>query len=157
MVNVYTAGYMAGERSDRFDWRRAAHQLMVEQWNRWYAESPRRPALSVRWLHPGVPDGEIPGSGNPDIYTPRDVLMIRKADMLLAYIDLSVARCLGAVWEMGMAHGMGKPIIMVDMSPEIDSLDLQRSTATSVWTSLEDGVKALAFVAKGFAKCEYVK
>ena len=148
MVNVYTAGYMAGEGSDRFDWRKKAASLLSMQ--RQVFEDDR--TNPVQWLNPGVPKGDIPGSGNPAIYTPRDVLMIRKADILLAYIDLKVAKCLGAVWEMGMAYGMGKPVIMVDMSPEVDSLDLQRSTATAVWPSLEEGVKALAFVAEDIAK-----
>jgi nucleoside 2-deoxyribosyltransferase len=144
MVKVYTAGYMAGDKSDRFDWRVEAERIYQGTLGDYAAQN------NIKWLHPGVPDGAIPGQGNPDIYTPRDVLQIRKADILLAYIDLEVARCLGAAWEMGMAYATGKPVIMVDMSPEIGSLDLQRSTATSVWTSLEDGVKALAFVAQGF-------
>jgi len=131
---VYTAGYMAGIGSDRFDWRKELESLV----------------LAVEWLHPGVPSGAIPGKGNPDIYFARDVALIRHCDVVFAYLDLDVARCLGATAEMGIAYALGKPIIMVDKSPDNDSLDFNRKMSTSVWRTLDDAANVLQFIARGY-------
>lgn len=136
MISVYTCGYMAGKGVDRYNWR----NVLVQQLDGW----------PIRWLHPGVPPGDIPGQGNRMLYGPRDVAQIIECHVLFAYMDLEIARCLGASWEMGAAFAYDKRIIMVDKSLKVGSLDLNRWGADSVWTTLEEGAMALKFIAEGF-------
>ena len=105
---------------------------------------------AIRFLHPGVPPNQIPGQGDPRLYSARDIAQIMACDVLFAYFDLSVNRGLGASVEMGLAYSLQKRIIMVDMSPEIGSLGLNRALADAVWPSLAEGVAHLDFVARGF-------
>lgn len=136
MIKVYTCGYMAGEGSDRFDWRKSLQNMLPDD--------------LIKYLHPGVPNGAIPGQGDPKFYSARDILQIRQCDVLFAYFDLSVAKSLGASLEMGLAYGYEKRIIMVDKSPDIGSLDLNRAIADVVWLDLEGAARHLEFVAEGF-------
>lgn len=130
-VKIYTAGYMI--QGDRFDWRDSLMKRTVFLKN-------------ITWLHPKAVDGSIPGEGDPEIYSSRDVLQIQMCDILLAYIDLSVAKCLGAVFEIGLAYAWQKRIILVDVNPQIHSLDFCRHMSDSVWDNLSDAVFALDFI-----------
>ncbi|WP_428411943.1 nucleoside 2-deoxyribosyltransferase [Pararhizobium sp.] len=136
-MDVYTAGYMAGPGSNRPDWRHDLEHCLLPNLD------------NIRWLHPGVPPGEEPGAGSADMFFPRDILQIRHCDMMFAYLDLSIARCLGACGEIGFAYGLGIPIIMVDCSAGVRSLDFQRKMATAVFHTLEEGAEALRFSAMG--------
>ncbi len=136
MIDVYTCGYTAGEGSPRYDWRKELMKLCTD--------------VPINWLHPAAPPGEIPGQGTKELYGPRDALMIERCDVLFAYIDLDVARCLGASWEMGVAWAYQKQVILVDKSPSIGSLDLNRWASSSLWYELRTGAQALRFIAKGF-------
>lgn len=136
-IKVYTCGYMAGEGSPRYDWRKDLVASLV--------------GTNIIWLHPGCPPGDIPGQGNRALYGPRDALMVKHCDVLFAFIDFEVARCIGASWEMGLAFGYDKRIILVDCQPEIGSLDLNRWGADSVWTKLTEGSAALRFIADGYS------
>ncbi len=136
MVKIYTAGYMAGEGSDRPNWREALVQEMGV-------------CDHITWLHPGVPPGQIPGQGDPRTYMPRDLAQINSCDICVALFDLKYARCLGAASELGILFQQRKPIIMIDKSPDIGSLDFQRSIATCVVDSIPHAADTILFVADG--------
>jgi len=137
MLKVYTAGYMTGKGSKRNDWR----IILVEATE----------FEAIRWLHPGVPKGVIPGKGNPNIYSARDIIQVRIADMIVAYFDLRIARGLGTAHEVGMACALGKPIIMIDRSPEVGSLDFQRQCALSVVLHIQEAAEIISFAAQGLS------
>ena len=131
---VYTAGYMTGSLSDRFNWRKVLEDVMKLK------DSP------IKFLHPQVEAGVIPGQGDNNIYGLNDILLIQKCDLVVAYFDLKVARCLGASLEMGYAHALQKPIIMIDKSPDIGSLDLNRFIASSIHHKISSAAKHLDFI-----------
>lgn len=141
MIKIYTAGYMAGKGSDRPDWR-AELVHCVE----YFLEK------RVDWLNPGVPDGAVPGQGDPSIYMARDLVQINAADILVALFNLEHARCLGAASEIGIAFQQRKPIIMIDESPKIGSLDFARSISTCVVGSIDEAAERVRFVAEGIPK-----
>ncbi len=143
MLRVYTAGYMAGEGSDRFDWRKVL-VTATEDWCKEYEQTRQ-----VCWLNPGVPKNTIPGQGDPDLYSTRDVIQVKTADLIVAYFDLSAARCLGTAHEVGMAYGRGTPFVMIDRSPTIGSLDFQRQCALSVVSGVQKAAEIIAFAAQG--------
>ncbi len=141
MIHIYTAGYMAGPGSDRPDWRAELNKMVG-------AEA----RLNIDWLHPGVPDGVVPGTGDSKLYMVRDLAQINRADAIVALFDLDQARSLGSASEIGIAYAQGKPIIMIDTSREIGSLDFARALSVSVWPSIETAAEAVAFLAKGFPR-----
>lgn len=138
-MRVYTAGYMHGRNIDRHAWRESLEAACQE--------SP------IDWLHPGVFPGDIPGKGNPRNYAARDQLLIQRCDVVFAYFDIAVARCLGAAAEVGYAWGLGKLIIMLNANEETyecGSLDLCRAWTHSEWCSYKEAVDQLKFLADGF-------
>ena len=143
MLKVYTAGYMTGEGSDRFDWRAKLRSSY------WLSDAAQKGQFAVEWLNPGVPEGEAPGAGDSTFYAPRDIIQIKHADLVFAYFDLKVAKCLGAAWELGLAYGLQKQIIMVDRSKEVGSLDLCRAMSDVVVRTIPKGLERLRFIAKG--------
>lgn len=142
MLNVYTAGYMAGKGSDRMDWRKALEAVVAKR-------SGDYPESEIRWLHPGVPHNAVPGKGDPNLYAARDVIQVRHADMMVAYFDLEVARSLGAAHEVGMAYVLGTPVVMIDKSPDVGSLDFQRQCALVVVATIAEAAEVVAFTAPG--------
>lgn len=144
MLNVYTSGYMAGKGSVRIDWRRALEAAVAKR-------GADYPEGEVRWLHPGVPRKAIPGKGDPDLYAVRDIIQIRQADMVVAYFDLQVARSLGTAHEVGMAYALGTPVVMIDKSPDVGSLDFQRQCALVVVSEIGKAAEVVAFTAPGLA------
>lgn len=139
MISIYTAGYMAGPGSERPDWRTELNKKVG-------AEA----RMNIVWLHPGVPDGAVPGQGNSALYMVRDLAQINRADAIVALFDLDQARSLGSASEIGIAYAQGKPIIMIDTSPDIGSLDFARALSVSIWPSIEEAAEAVAFLAEGF-------
>lgn len=142
MISIYTAGYMAGPGSDRLDWR--AELVSAVAFGGTHIGYD-----GVEWLHPGVPEGAIPGQGDPSIYMARDLAQINRADAIVALFDLGLARCIGVSCEIGIAFQQRKPIIMIDLSPDIGSLDFARVIATSVWEDVESAAIAVRFLALG--------
>lgn len=129
---------MHGEGSDRHRWR----DNLVEQCG-----------SNISWLHPGVFPGDIPGKGNPKYYSVRDALLIQKCDVLFAYVDITMARNLGAAAEIGFAWAYGKLVIFVNANEETkncQSLDLCRAWCHAEHDSLSDAIEHLRFLAKGF-------
>ena len=143
MIKIYTAGYMTGPGVDRFDWRMALRDAIR-------VLRPAGDPIPIQWLHPGVPENDIPGQGNPDFYAPRDTLQVYKCDVLTAYFDLEQTAGQGTSFEEGLAYAWQKRIIMIDRSPDKHSLDFNRKMADSVWPTLEKAAEALLFIAEGF-------
>ncbi len=139
MISIYTAGYMAGSGSDRPDWRADLNNAVGPE-----------ARMNINWLHPGVPPGEVPGQGSSALYMVRDLAQINRADAIVALFNLEQARSLGSASEIGIAYAQGKPIIMIDTSPDIGSLDFARALSVSIWPSIEEAAEAIAFLAKGF-------
>ena len=116
---VYTCGYM--QQGARYDWR---------------AELVLR-CRDVEWLHPD------PFATDARIFALRDWLLVKRCDVLFAYVNTNEASNLGTMLEIGIAFALSKPIIMVDKSPENKSLDMAREYAGYVCFELTDGIKCL--------------
>ena len=155
MIKVYTAGYMHGEGSDRFNWRKelqkpirdyfASHFISGDDYSRTCDNFKNY----IHWLNPGVPEGQIPGKGDPQMFVPRDLAQIQACDVMVAQFDLSTARCMGAATEVGLAYAWQKRIIMIDKSPDIGSLDFIRGVADAVYQEYDEAAEALVFIAEG--------
>lgn len=152
-LRVYTCGYMHGEGSDRHRWR----DSLVEQCR---IDTSLRPTRSIPkmqenidWLHPGVLPGAVPGKGDLRQYSVRDALLIQRCDVLFAYVDITVARNLGAAAEIGFAWAYGKLVVMVNANEETklcQSLDLCRAWCHYEFDSWDAAVAHLKFLAEGF-------
>ena len=115
MIKVYTAGYMHGEGSDRPDWRADLRIACKDVFVKKYLHV----GDFITWLNPGVPQGTVPGQGDPKLFGPRDVLQIQRCDVVIVYFDLDVARSMGAALAVGLAYALQKRIIMVYRCPDL--------------------------------------
>ena len=77
-----------------------------------------------------------------DKYVPRDLVLLRQADIVFAFIehwDAEACRHVGTSAEIGYAYALGKVIILVDaFIPKVGSFDFLKSLATSVYTNNYD-------------------
>ncbi len=153
MIKIYTAGYMVGEGVDRPDWRAGLKREIIraikDQYGLTQGNSVTYMNDTIQWLNPAVPRGSIAGQGKPEFYSTRDIIQVKSSDAIVAFYDLNIAKGLGTTIEMGMAYAWQKRIIMIDMSPEIHSLDFNRKIADSVWKNIGDAAIAILFMAEG--------
>ena len=151
MISVYLAGYMTSPDSKRPDWRGPLMEETQKQWKMFGGQSIVD-IVGIKWLCPLTCPGFIPGSNQdqsdlPRLYVPRDEVLVRKADLIVAYIDTRMATGIGASYEMGLARGLNKPIMMIDITPENTSWDLNRNICCAIYKSIPEAAKALAFSA----------
>lgn len=99
------------------------------------------------WPHKAPSKGHSDG-GDPDFYFPRDVALLRSADLLFCVIE-DVGRNIGTSAEVGMAFAWGKPVILVNLCASIHSFQFLEKSSTSVCHSIDAGIDVLKFVVSG--------
>jgi nucleoside 2-deoxyribosyltransferase len=95
------------------------------------------------WPHK-APNHNDHDGGDPDLYFPRDITLLRSADMVFCVIE-DMGRNLGTATEIGMAYAWGKPIILVNLCSHIHSFQFLEKASTTVCHSLDRGLKVLNF------------
>ena len=93
---------------------------------------------------------EYPKQGGPtgkgaDVFFPRDVALLKSADLVFCVIE-DEGRNIGTAAEIGMAYAWNKPVVLVNLCPQILSFNFLEKAATSVCYSLPDGLEALRFI-----------
>ena len=96
------------------------------------------------WPHK-APSRDGPDGGDPNLYFPRDVTLLRSADLVFCLIE-AVGRNIGTAAEVGMAYAWGKPVILVNLCSEVHSFQFLEKASTSVCYSIDEGVEVLSFV-----------
>ena len=96
------------------------------------------------WPHKAPSRGGSDG-GDPDLYFPRDVTLLQSANLVFCVIE-DVGRNIGTAAEIGMAYAWAKPVILVNLCPEVHSFQFLEKSATSVCHSIGEGVEVLSFV-----------
>ena len=109
-LGVYLAGNLHTE------WRSRLKSMLV--------------GVSIEFLEPKQ-------GGTPSQFTPRDLVLIRRCDMLLAFLEewdhSEACRHIGTSAEIGYAHALGKPIILVNAwNQRIGSFEFLEAMAVSV-------------------------
>lgn len=123
-VYVYTAGPMEDE---------VHHDKKRSQWR----EKLPNMAPGIIYLHPRV-DGARFG-----IYFPHDLIYLDKSNMLVVYLNAGDAPRTGTAFEMGRAHAMGKPIILIDERAGDERYNLIRRASNVVVHTFEELEQAL--------------
>jgi len=96
------------------------------------------------WPHKALNENGSDG-GNPDVYFPRDVVLLRSANLVFCVIE-NEGRNIGTAAEIGMAYAWGKPVILVNLCPDIHSFKFLEKASTTVCYSLEEGLEVLRFL-----------
>jgi hypothetical protein len=85
---------------------------------------------------------------DPNEYTFWDLHYIKQCDILFAYLEKDNPSGLGLIFEIGVAYGLSKTIILVDEKSDQDELfkkyfKIVRHASTSIFNSFDDGLKYL--------------
>lgn len=83
--------------------------------------------------------------GDADIFFPRDMVLLRSSDAVFCVIE-NEGRNIGTSAEVGMAYAWGKPIILVNLCPDIHSFRFLEKASTTTCYSLQQGLKVLQFL-----------
>ena len=88
------------------------------------------------------------GLDNPDQYVTWDVHFVKECDIFFAYIEETNPSGYGLAFELGLAYGLNKTIILVDeKSPKEDNFDkyfkITHRPASIVFNNFQDGIKFL--------------
>ncbi len=94
-------------------------------------------APGIMYLHPRV-DGARFG-----IYFPHDLIYLDKSNMLVVYLNAGDAPRTGTAFEMGRAHAMGKPIILIDERKDDERYNLIRQASNVIVHTFEELEQAL--------------
>jgi len=113
-ITVYLAGGMVG------DWQKRVMEAV--------------PGLN--YINPQ--DHKLP---SPDDYTTWDLLGIKRADLVFAYLSLSNPSGIGLALEVGYAKGLGKTVIFVDEKGFYTHI--VRSAADTWTDNFENGLRIL--------------
>lgn len=130
MISVYLAGHIHTK------WRKDVIAIVNSD--------------KINWLQP-FDDHEYSHNMGPEIYTIRDLVLVRKADIVFAYLQKridSINRYVGTSAEIGLAKGLGKTIILVNELREIHSFDFLEQLADSAFEDLEKGLATLKYIVK---------
>jgi len=119
-LTVYTGGPMPGKEKD---WRHTLPELD-----------------NVEWLHPAY-------GGFPEAYFSRDVIQLKKADVLLAHFVPGYEHK-GILTELGMAFGWNKPIILSAEYKEEHRYEFAIQCASVVVPSLSSAIDIIEFMSK---------
>jgi nucleoside 2-deoxyribosyltransferase len=105
--------------------------------------------LGIIWLRPlPTSDKARLGGGDKDLYFVRDITQLRQSNLFFGLIenyDNENNRHSGLSAEIGIAHALGIPIILVNLLPQIHSFEFIEKLSDSVFYSWEDGISALRF------------
>lgn len=102
------------------------------------------------WLHP-IPapnrDDLVGGQhhGDPRYYVLRDVMLMERCNFILSYIS-DTGNNLGGAQEIGWAYARGKPIITIDMCPDLQRFDTWRAVSLAVYTSVEEAARFIVYL-----------
>ena len=96
------------------------------------------------WPHKYPKDGGARGKG-ADVFFPRDVTLLKSANLVFCVIE-NEGRNIGTAAEIGMAYAWNKPVVLVNLCPEIQSFNFLEKAATTVCYTLEDGLEILRFL-----------
>ena len=89
-------------------------------------------------------DGGSRGKG-ADVFFPRDVALLKSADLVFCVIE-NQGRNIGTAAEIGMAYAWNKPVVLVNLCPEIPSFNFLEKASTTVCYTMKDGVEILRFL-----------
>lgn len=102
--------YLAGPVLVTSDWRQQLEAAISMAERR-----DQRVLAPLRLIHPGgrllIPDGDDPELRS-DLYVPADLVSIRHADMVVAWLTADHAGR-GTAVEIGYALGLGKPVLPI--------------------------------------------
>ena len=96
------------------------------------------------WPYKFSMDGGSTSKGS-DVFFPRDIVLLRSADLVFCVIE-NEGRNIGTSAEVGMAYAWGKPVVLVNLCPDISSFEFLEKASTTVCYSLEDGLEVLRFL-----------
>lgn len=90
---------------------------------------------------------------DPNEYTFWDVHFIKQCDIVFAYLEQDNPSGLGLIFEVGVAYGLGKTIILIDEKSSKDDIfrkyfKIVQHASSSLFTSFEDGMKYLGSFSK---------
>jgi nucleoside 2-deoxyribosyltransferase len=88
------------------------------------------------------------GLDNPEQYTTWDVHFVKECDILFAYMEETNPSGYGLAFELGLAYGLGKTIILIDEKSKKDDLfsryfKILHNSSNVVFDNFEDGIKFL--------------
>lgn len=84
----------------------------------------------------------------PADYTWWDIHFIRQSDIIFAYLEKSNPSGLGLIFEVGIAYGLNKTIILIDEKSDENEIfkkyfNIVKHASSAVCTSFEIGLKYL--------------
>jgi nucleoside 2-deoxyribosyltransferase len=123
-MNIYLAGGFG-------NWR--------DQFRKAFETSPR-----INFLDPGA-HGHVK---NESAYTFLDLDQVNRADMLVAYLEPENPSLYGSSLEIGYAHAMAKPVVLIDaLTPAGDKrsryFGMARSVAQVVVPTIPEAIEFL--------------
>ena len=85
---------------------------------------------------------------DPNEYTFWDVHFIKQADIVFAYLEKDNPSGLGLIFEIGVAYGMNKTIILIDEKSSTDDtfkkyFKIVQHASSSVFSSFDEGLRYL--------------
>lgn len=97
----------------------------------------------VVWLEPYIYGDDI-GEADSDIYVPRDLMLLRRADIVLVLLETGEE--LNTLIEAGIVYARGVPIISV-INPELKGrARFLSQISTSVFINREDALDCLEII-----------
>lgn len=154
MKHVYLAGPIVGcNKAEANDWRKSVDlELMRESKDRIRGISPLRcePIVGERYLL----NYEDPKFGTARAIGSKNMADVRWCDMVLAYLPIlktpNWTQSYGALIELGWAHALNKPIIIVSDDPKIIAHPVTNACAGWVLSDLDDAVDVVIGLLHGY-------
>jgi nucleoside 2-deoxyribosyltransferase len=152
MKTIYLAGPILGQtKGEANDWRHyVAEMLSRASDDQIRGVSPLRcePLIGERYDF----RYDDPRFGTPKAIASKNLFDTKNCDFVLAYLprEMGESVSLGTVVEVGWAHALGKPVIIVSDHPKIVQHPVVQACASWTLGTLEEAVDVLLGVLGGY-------
>lgn len=135
---VYLAGPIGGcTKGEANDWRIDLEERLADHDIQGISPLRCEPVIDERYAAEGYPDEKF---GTARAIGSKNEMDVRMCDMVIAYLP-SIS--MGTLIEIGMAHALNKPVIIVSGEPDINFHPVIQHCASWRLTDIDDAVEVV--------------
>lgn len=99
----------------------------------------------ILWLEPYVYGDEL-GEGDEDVYVPRDLMLLKRADIVLVLIETGEER--NTFIAAGIAYARDVPVMTVATPAHVGHLQMLRKISSATFVSRQGAFDALEIIGR---------
>jgi nucleoside 2-deoxyribosyltransferase len=139
-MKVYLSGHMK-KPGETVDWRDYFIGHFNEIVKQHYKKKKVYPLPSVQFVTPLA-------KAIPEVNATRDMMLMNISDIAVAYLNLNMGRCLGAMFEIGYMKAHNKPVVLVNVSSDVLATKFIEMNSNIVAYDLKTGAEYLFMILK---------